>query len=249
MRLLVLVAVSAGSVALAYVLPQSAILRRVGEARDELRLSTLRIDGTASFANEAIDNASAALGAPAEHGELRANAVLSIHVPGRCHLELSRPDGKTLTFVTAGGKLKPDSPELPAVRIALEEACAIFAARGSGGGETRAQIERHLRRRGIEAKLSSLGRFSGKVAYVLGGPEEGKPQFWVYKEDAFRPARIRFTDKAGKKWDVRFLDYSSPSTGDWFPRTLEVWSGEERQLRLTALSGEDRVKLAPELFK
>lgn len=242
-----LTALLVGTAALAYVLPQSAILRRMGEARDELRLSTLRVEGSMSFSGAALQNAASTLGAPPEHGELRAEAVLSIRVPGRCHLALSRPDGNTLSFVATGAGVK--GPELPAVRVALEEACAIFAARGSGGGETRAQIERHIRSRGVQSRLSSLARFGGKVVYLLGDPQEGKPQFWVYKEDAFRPARLKFTDKAGKNWDIRFLDYSSPSTGDAFPRTLEVWSGQERQLRLTALSGDRGAKINDALFK
>lgn len=231
----------------AYVLPQGSILRRLSEARDELRLTTLKVEGSTSFSNQALKNASAALGAPAQHGELRAEAVFSMRTPGRCRLELSRPDGKSLAFVVAGGKQK--GPEgLPSVAVALQEACAIFGARGASPAETRAQIEAHLRSIGVEQRRSSLGRFGGHIAYVLGDPAEGRPQLWIYK-DSFRPARVRFTDKAGTAWDVRFLDYSSPSTGDWFPRTLEVWTGQDRQLRLTALEGTNQEKLPDALFQ
>ena len=33
---------------------------------------------------------------------------------------------------------------------------------------------------------------------------------------------------------MRFLDYTSPATGEWMPRTIEVWRGNERALMALA---------------
>jgi hypothetical protein len=44
-------------------------------------------------------------------------------------------------------------------------------------------------------------------------------------------------------WDVRFLDYASQATGDWWPRIVEVYQGAEPQLRLTVLSADARPEL------
>jgi hypothetical protein len=76
---------------------------------------------------------------------------------------------------------------------------------------------------------------------------EGRSQFWVYK-DSFRAARLRYTDSANNAWDIRFLDYTSPATGEWMPRTIEVWRGGQRALRFTALKGDNRATLADKLF-
>jgi hypothetical protein len=82
---------------------------------------------------------------------------------------------------------------------------------------------------------------------VLGEPDEGKPQFWVYK-DHFRPARVRWNEKTGAAWDVRFIDYASPATGEWMPRSIEVWRDGQRVLRFTALKSDTRVSLPDRLF-
>ena len=58
-----------------------------------------------------------------------------------------------------------------------------------------------------------------------------------------QPARVRFTDDAKQPWDVRFLDYTSQATGDFFPRIVEVYKGTELHLRLTVLGADTRPEL------
>jgi hypothetical protein len=238
-----LVSLSAG----AYVLPQGAILRRLVEARSEMRLVTLKVDGAAIFSGPALAPAASALGLPSDRPELPVDGTLSLKLPGRCRLDVSTPEGKRAGMVVNGGRRKAVGPELAALAAALEQVCPLLASRSGSDTEARAALERHLRALGVEPGRSSLARFGGEVAYVLGNAAEGKPQFWVYK-DTFRPARMRYTDKAGTAWDVRFLDYTSPTTGEWIPRTLEVWRGSERALRFTALTGDTRTALPDTLF-
>ena len=43
----------------------------------------------------------------------------------------------------------------------------------------------------------------------------------LYK-DRMEPARVRFAGDTKTQGDVRFLDYTSQATGDFFPRTFKV---------------------------
>ncbi|MBF5043693.1 hypothetical protein FGE12_14950 [Aggregicoccus sp. 17bor-14] len=233
--------------AAAYVLPQGAILRRMVEARSELQLVNVRVEGAAILSGPAQAQAASALGLPADRPELSLDGTLSLKLPGRCRLEVGTPDGKRVGAVMNAGRRKSVGPEVAALSAALEQVCPLLAARSGSDSEARAALEQHIRSLGVAAQRSSLARFSGEVTYVLGDPAEGKSQLWVYK-DTFRPARVRSTDKAGTVWDVRFIDFDSPTTGEWMPRTIEVWRGNERALRFTALKGDSRAQLADSLF-
>ncbi len=228
-------------------LPQGAILRRLVEARSEMSLVNMRVEGAAIFSGPALAPAASALGRPSDRPELPVDAVLSLRLPGRCRLEVSTPEGRSAGVVMNAGRRKVLGTELAALGAALDQVCPLLAARSGSDSEARAALERHLRSLGVEPGRSSLARFGGDVAYVLGNPADGKPQFWVYK-DTFRPARMRYSDKAGTAWDVRFIDYTSPTTGEWLPRTIEVWRAGERALRFTALQGDSRAALPDTLF-
>ncbi len=231
----------------AYVLPGGSILRRMSEARDELQLSNLRVEGTYVFSGPAVKGAAAALALPPERSELAVEGLLLLKPPGRCRLELATPEGPTVTVVQAGGRRRAEGPEIPALSAAMSQLCPLLGTRSTSAGTTRDIVEDHLQSLGISLRNTSLARFDGEVAYVLGEPQEGKPQLWVYK-DEFRPARVLWKDKAGTPWDVRFIDYTSPATGEWLPRSMEVWSGGQRLLRFTALQADSRTSLPEKLF-
>jgi hypothetical protein len=94
---------------------------------------------------------------------------------------------------------------------------------------------------------STLGRFNGRIAYVLGGRErDTKPLAYVDKE-SFQPVRL-VAREGNALLDVRLLDYGSPSGGDWFPRAVEVWEKGTLRLRLTAEKVTPNPKLPDVLF-
>lgn len=225
--------------ALAYVMPAYSILRRLANRRDELTLTALRVDGLAGVAPALARTTAGLLGIEWTSGELSLTATTFVRLPGRCRVELSSPDStKVVAAVWAQGKARSEGGEMPALSKAVEALCATLALHSGAEGESRAALERYLASLKVEAKQVSFGRFGGAVAFVLGDPAEGKPQFWVYK-DRFLPARLRTADG----WDVRFLDYTSQATGDWWPRIVEVYQGAEPQLRLTVLSADARPEL------
>ncbi|MBE2250545.1 MAG: hypothetical protein IAE78_13500 [Myxococcus sp.] len=240
------------ALALAYVMPTYSILRRYAATRDELTLTSLKVDGTGAVAPAMAREVASALGTSWTSGDLPLQTSLSIKYPGRCRLELSSFDaGKTMVVASSNGKRRTEGPELAAAQVALEELCALFAVKSAGEGETRASIDRHLSALKVDTKLVSHARFLGQLAFAIGNRADGNAQYWVYRDrtgtDRFMPARVRFTDERGA-WDVRFIDYSSASVADWLPRVVEVYRGEELHLRLTALNADTRADLEKTKF-
>jgi hypothetical protein len=202
-------------------------------AREEQRLSAVRVEGTLILSRTAVGEA-------AGTGEVQSDARVVMRLPGRCRLDATAPDGEKVAVIDVNGQMRNEGQPIGALTAALSELCALFGARSAADG--RSALEAHLRTRGVDTRATSLARFGGQVAYVLGGKEA---QLWVFK-DSFLPARMRWTE-GGASWDVRFVDYNSPA-GDWFPRLVEVARDGERQARFTTLSGDPHASLPDRLF-
>lgn len=230
----------------AFIMPTYGVLKRYAATRDDLGATQLKADGVAVVAPALAKDVSALLGVTWNSGELIVNASLAVRFPGRCRLELSSPEStKTVAAVSAGGRVRSEGGDVAALNVALEQACAILALRSGEDGATRENLLKHLQSLKIETKNISLGRMGGSlssVSYVIGSKADGAPQFWVYK-DRFLPARVRFTEGA-TTWDVRFSDYTSQSTGEVWPRVLEISRGNEPQLRVMVLSADTRADVS-----
>jgi len=237
-----LVAVTASG----YILPAASILRRMSEAREDLQVSNVRVDGMLTFANSGARAAGAALGAPGR-SDFQTDALLLIKLPGRCRLEATTPEGSRSVAVWSHGKERTEGAPLDELSAVLRQICSFLAARSSTEAETRAAVDRHLRALKVDVRATTLGRLGNQVAYVLGAAAEGQPQFWVYK-DNFLPARVRWTDAEKKLWDIRFLDYGSPVSGESFPRVVELYRDGELLLRFAGLKSDTRSALADKLF-
>ena len=241
-----MVASALACAAAAYVLPAGSILRRLVDAREDLKLSTLRVDGALSFFGDAAKEAGAAMAVPADRSELQVDAAFLLKFPGRCRLEVTPIEGRAAASIVSGGKPRREGNPLPAADVLVAQVCAILGT--ASNPDARAALEKHLGELHVDLEApTSLARWGGEVAYVLGtsGPDE--PQLWVYK-DSFLPARLKFKDKEGVSWDVHFFDYASPATGEWFPRMLELDRNGTLSLRFTALKGDVKAKLEDPLF-
>jgi len=227
---------------LAYIMPTYSVLKRLATGRDELTVTALKVEGLGAVAPVIAKDVADQLGTSWTSGELTLTAVVSMRFPGRCRLDLSSPEStRTMSFVWNNGKKRQEGGELPAAAIALDELCSLLALRSGTDGESRAAVEKHLAALKVNMRDTSLGRFAGTVAFVVGDRAETSPQLWVYK-DRFQPARVRLTE-GGAQWDVRFIDYTSQATGDWFPRIVEVYKGNEQLLRLTVLNADGHAEL------
>ncbi|UCD30987.1 MAG: hypothetical protein JSV38_09190, partial [Desulfobacterales bacterium] len=80
---------------------------------------------------------------------------------------------------------------------------------------------------GVNVSISSIGRFQGKLAYIIGAqyPDETVPQIWVNKE-TFRPFRWIITGhaKTGAQdsLEVRYLEWREVES-TWYPMRIEFF--------------------------
>jgi len=218
--------------ALAYLLPTGAVLRHMGQKRESLGLATLEVTGTLQADGPTADRIHAASGQPAGGG-VNVPARVLLRIPGRCRLEITgATPAESPSLVLRDGKLVGDRglDADPAAAALVHAVCTLLAT--STAGDASGAYAAALSRRGIALSEETLGRFDGRLAYVIGGrPRDARPLFYVDK-GVFQPLRL-IAAEGGALQDVRFLGWGSPTGGDWFPRAIEVVEGDAVRLRFT----------------
>lgn len=218
--------------ALAYLLPPAAVLRHLGQRREALELRALEVTGTLFADGPAADRFNAALGR-ATGGSITLSARILLKLPGRCRLEVTGPTPAESPYLsqrdnrlTGQGGLDTD----PSASAMLRALCTLLCT--STAGDASQAFQASLLKRGVALDDESLGRFDGRIAYVIGGrAQESKPLCWVDK-DAFQPLRLEAVE-GGTLHDIRLLGWGSPTGGDWFPRAVEAYQGDQLHLRFT----------------
>lgn len=235
----------------AYILSVPGILRRMGERRSALSLEALEVTGTLGAKADASDAFSRAPGVSMVAGQVTTPALFRMKVPGRCRLELAPPDAPEASrpyVAVRDGKLSGAGglDRVPAAVALVRAACTLLATHVAGdAGESYGAA---LSRRGVALGEASLGRFDGRIAYVVGGrAKDAKPLLFVEK-DGFRPLRL-VAQEAGAMQDVRLLGWGSPTGGDWFPRAVEVWTGDTLRLRFTTERTTQNPRIADGVFQ
>jgi hypothetical protein len=76
---------------------------------------------------------------------------------------------------------------------------------------------------GVNVRVSSLGRFQGNTAYVLGAqyPDEDPPQVWLDK-NTFLPIRWIMTHQLTQRLEVRYLNWQA-TNHVWYPMHTEFF--------------------------
>ncbi|WP_242337817.1 MULTISPECIES: hypothetical protein [Anaeromyxobacter] len=251
-RLLAALAVAALALpAAAYVLPVSSILSRLAARRAELSLASVEAQGTFQAEGPDAQKLAQAAGVELRGQQLTVPARFLMKVPGRCRLELapldvpeaSRPYVAIRDSRVVGSR---GLAELPAAVALVRSTCALLGPSLAGGGAS--AYASVLGRRGVSTAEVSIGRFDGRLAYVVGArsSKDAKPVAYVDKE-TFQPMRL-VSAEGGVMLDVRLLGWGSPTGGDWFPRAVEVWKGEAVQLRFTTEKAAANPRLGDPLF-
>ncbi|MFC1515766.1 hypothetical protein ACFL7E_03305 [Thermodesulfobacteriota bacterium] len=94
----------------------------------------------------------------------------------------------------------------------------------------RKSLQKRLYGYGVNVMMSSLGRYNGRLAYVVGAeyPDETVPQVWVDK-DTFRPFRWVLVpgseEKREDSLEVRYLEWVR-ADGVWYPMQIEFYQNE-----------------------
>ena len=114
---------------------------------------------------------------------------------------------------------------------------------------TRELLIKRLSQLGVAVDVSSVGRFQGRIAYVLGAqyPDETVPQLWLDKE-TFRPMRwLLKPASAGnlsEALEVRYGDWRKVSS-IWYPERIEFYLGDRLLRRMQV----QRTRVNPEFSK
>jgi outer membrane lipoprotein-sorting protein len=85
-------------------------------------------------------------------------------------------------------------------------------------------LQERLSNLGVNVKVTSLGRFQGKPAYVLGAqyPDETSSQVWLDKK-TFLPFRWIMTSNPTQNLEVLYLDWKKLNQ-IWYPMRIEFFS-------------------------
>lgn len=236
--------------ALAYVPPAAGILRRMGERRAGLALSTLEVAGTLELEAPEASRLTARGLLRGPDGRLSVPARLLVKVPGRCRLELT-PAGAAAAerpYVSvADGRLagRGGLEQVPAAAALVRATCALLGVRMAG--DAAGHYAAALTRRGVAVNDATLGRFDGRLAYVLGGRErEARPLAFVDKE-TYQPLRLLALEGPALL-DVRLLGWGAAPGGEAFPRAVEVRESDALRLRFTTARATPNARLADTLF-
>ena len=85
-------------------------------------------------------------------------------------------------------------------------------------------LQKRLSNLGVDVKVTSLGRFQGNPAYVLGAqyPDATSSQVWLDKK-TFLPFRWIMTSNATQNLEVLYLDWKKLNQ-TWYPMRIEFFS-------------------------
>ncbi|MEJ2656281.1 MAG: hypothetical protein P8012_03685, partial [Desulfobacterales bacterium] len=87
---------------------------------------------------------------------------------------------------------------------------------------SRKALQKRLLALGVNVRVSSLGRFQGRTAYVIGAqyPDEDTPQVWLDK-NTFRPLRWIMTRRPEQRLEVLYLNWQLLNH-TWYPMHIEL---------------------------
>jgi len=117
---------------------------------------------------------------------------------------------------------------------------------------TRELLKNRLSQLGVAAEVSSVGRFQGRVGYILGAqyPDETVPQLWLDKE-TFRPMRWLLKPAAAgnpsEALEVRYFDWRKLSS-IWYPERIEFYQGDRLLRRMQVQRTRVNLELSNRLF-
>lgn len=117
---------------------------------------------------------------------------------------------------------------------------------------TRELLKNRLLQLGVAVDVSSVGRFQGRIAYVLGAqyPDETVPQLWLDKQ-TFRPMRWLLkpasTINLSEAIEVRYDNWRKVSS-IWYPERIEFYQGDRLLRRMQVQRTRVNPKLSNRLF-
>ncbi|UCD84518.1 MAG: hypothetical protein JSU92_14825 [Deltaproteobacteria bacterium] len=197
----------------AYIIPTHQIVRLMVKGKPEV--TAFRIEQLTTFFGDTFTG-----------GKLEVPSLLFLEGPDKARLEISLPQEKRI--LVSQGK---QSVSLAAKRIVPEDKTELrqrLIFRDLILLPSTTAILRLLREEGIDATKVALGRYKGKVSYIIGAREgeENVPQLWIEKE---RLLPLRFIgrvtiERAIKKIEINYQDYRYLNGGHSYPFQVEFYT-------------------------
>jgi hypothetical protein len=101
----------------------------------------------------------------------------------------------------------------------------------------------------VNIKETTLARFHGKVAYIIGAKEweRDRPQLWIDK-DSFLPLRL-FVHDGTSLVDIGWFNWGGRTGGNYFPSEVEVARDGKIFERCELVDINTTLKISDDLFK
>ncbi len=118
---------------------------------------------------------------------------------------------------------------------------------------SRPQLVERLMQLNLDASVSSLGRFEGRIYFVIGAqyPDESRSQIWVDQEN-FRPLRWIISPGVGGfqtgVMEVRYLDWWQFNDNFWYPMRIEFYQDNVLVREMKVQRYEVDAAISRELF-
>jgi hypothetical protein len=248
-----LAALAIPGLAAAYLLPAKGVFRRLADVRENLSLHTFEVRGTLTATGEVAAQLSTATGLPlSSSGGFNTAALITVKTPGKCKLELTAPEqgeADRASVTSKNGKITGVRAleTLPAAEALITHLCSVLGHK-LGGADPERVILQAAQKLGVALETVSLGRFDGRIAYVVGAQpfEKERPQIWVDKA-TYQPARV-IAQSGGLMVDTRLVGFGSPIGGDWFPRLIEVQAPPDTRLRFLTEKVAANPKVSDAIF-
>lgn len=158
--------------------------------------------------------------------EIQLQSTLRYNLSNAFRSEISSEDSHRIHLYAQGETLTVIDEHLAAeseTRFDLFKDLMLFRSR-------QALVDR-LWQLGVDVSVSSLGRFEGQAAFVIGGqyPDESVSQIWLDKE-TFRPMRWIIHDASGdfgrEPLEVRYLEWWKKENV-WYPMRVEFFQNNQ----------------------
>lgn len=231
----VVVLVSVPRTAVAYILPTQFVIKMLTDQRKGTRVEDLSLQMTTEYVD----------------GDAAVQERLYLKSPHRMRW-VEESDNGRLYVEKAGRFARGTASRVTPGKGPVPELLATFLTPAQDGlAEASKKILATLRAHGVDTGVITLGRFEGRVAFIIGAKswEKDKPQVWVDK-DLFLPVRFMVPDSSadGALGDTRLMEWGSPVAAYWFPRVIERYRAGKLVSRSEVTEAQRNQQLPETLF-
>ncbi|MBN1960254.1 MAG: hypothetical protein JW841_04855 [Deltaproteobacteria bacterium] len=151
---------------------------------------------------------------------------LYLKYPERMRLISQYDHGEVIYIEREGKRVMQTEQQVKKLTNAIDLTASLLVAAGKDIDQKAVRMLKALKAAGIDTSIVAYGHLDDTIAYVIGARpfETDKPQVWL-NQDTLQLLKTIIIDKEKPKAvvEMRFLDYGSPTGGDFLPAVIEVY--------------------------